>query len=148
MAEVVYILCALTSLACAVLLIRGYRRSRSRLLLWSCLGFVALAANNVLLFVDLVVVPHALEFSENPHQVLREVARILVPEAQVVISCFNPWSLWGVRRAFGSKTQYPWNGRFINLPRLKDWLNNVPLVTIWALKALVKPSKKVPSSES
>jgi hypothetical protein len=57
MAEVVYILCALTSLACAALLIRGYRRNRSRLLLWSCLSFVALAANNVLLFVDLVVVP-------------------------------------------------------------------------------------------
>jgi hypothetical protein len=58
MAEVVYILCALTSLACAVLLIRGYRRSRSRLLLWSCLSFLALAANNVLLFVDLVIVPN------------------------------------------------------------------------------------------
>lgn len=72
--------------------------------------------------VDLVVLPHVLEFSENPHQVLREVVRILLPEAQVVISCFNPWSLWGVRRAFGAKTQYPWNGRFINLPRLKDWL--------------------------
>jgi hypothetical protein len=57
MAEVVYILCALTSLACAVLLVRGYFRTRSRLLLWSCLCFVALAANNVLLFVDLVVVP-------------------------------------------------------------------------------------------
>lgn len=72
--------------------------------------------------VDLVVLPHVLEFNENPHQVLREVARVLLPEAQVVISCFNPWSLWGARRAFGRKTYYPWNGRFINLPRLKDWL--------------------------
>jgi hypothetical protein len=57
MAEVVYILCALTSLGCALLLARGYLRTRSRLLLWSCLCFLGLAANNVLLFVDLVMVP-------------------------------------------------------------------------------------------
>jgi hypothetical protein len=57
MAEAVYILCALTSLSCAVLLVRGYLRSRSSLLLWSSLCFVGLAANNVLLFVDLVMVP-------------------------------------------------------------------------------------------
>ena len=70
---------------------------------------------------DLVVLPHVLEFSDNPHQILREVARVLLPEARVAIACFNPWSLWGFRRAFGSKAQYPWNGRFIHLPRLKDW---------------------------
>ena len=70
---------------------------------------------------DLVVLPHVLEFSDNPHQILREVARVLLPEARVTIACFNPWSLWGFRRAFGSKAQYPWNGRFIHLLRLKDW---------------------------
>lgn len=56
MAEAVYILCALTSLACAVLLLRGYGRSRLRLLLWSGLCFVLLAVSNMFLFVDLVVV--------------------------------------------------------------------------------------------
>jgi hypothetical protein len=56
MAEAVYILCALTSVACAVLLLRGYSRSGMRLLLWSGLCFVALALSNVLLFVDLVVI--------------------------------------------------------------------------------------------
>lgn len=55
MAEAVYILCALTALACAVLLVRGYRRSRARFLLWSSLCFLALALNNVLLFVDKVI---------------------------------------------------------------------------------------------
>ena len=55
MAETVYILCALTSIACAVMLFRGYARSRTRLLLWSSLCFVGLAVNNVLLFVDKVV---------------------------------------------------------------------------------------------
>lgn len=53
----VYVLCALTSFACAWLLLRGYRRSRSRLLLWSSAAFAAFAANNALLFVDLVVIP-------------------------------------------------------------------------------------------
>ena len=56
-AVAVYILCALTSLACAILLARGYRKSRARLLLWSGLCFAGLAINNALLFVDLVVVP-------------------------------------------------------------------------------------------
>lgn len=54
-AEAVYVLCAATALACAVLLARGYRRSRARFLLWSSLCFLALALNNVLLFVDKVV---------------------------------------------------------------------------------------------
>jgi hypothetical protein len=56
-AEAVYILCALTSLACAFLLLRGYRSSRTRLLFWSSLCFIGLAANNLLLFLDLVIVP-------------------------------------------------------------------------------------------
>lgn len=54
-ASVVYLLCAFTSLACAVLLLRGYRRSRVRLLLWSGLCFVGFFLNNVLLFIDLQV---------------------------------------------------------------------------------------------
>jgi hypothetical protein len=57
MAEAVYLLCALTSLFCAVLLFRSYRRQRTRLLMWSTWCFVGLAINNVLLFVDLVIVP-------------------------------------------------------------------------------------------
>ena len=57
MAQAVYALCAITATACAVMLILAYRGSRSRLLLWSSICFVALAANNVLLIVDLVVVP-------------------------------------------------------------------------------------------
>ena len=52
---VVYVLCALASAACAVLLLRGYRRSRQRLLLWSGLCFVGFALNNALLVVDVRV---------------------------------------------------------------------------------------------
>jgi hypothetical protein len=57
MATLVYALCALTSLACAVLLLRGYASSRVRLLLWSGLCFAGLALNNVLLLIDKRVVP-------------------------------------------------------------------------------------------
>ncbi len=57
MAQVVYILCAVTALACAALLLRGYARSGTRLLLWSGLCFVGLTVNNVLVFADLVVFP-------------------------------------------------------------------------------------------
>jgi len=72
--------------------------------------------------LDLVVLPHVLEFSEHPHQVLREVARVLMPEGNLIISGFNPRSLWGLRRVLGNKQDCPWNGHFIALPRLKDWL--------------------------
>jgi hypothetical protein len=59
MAEAVYMLCALTSVACAVLLLRSYRRSGMRLLLWSGLCFATLAVSNLVLFVDLVIAPGA-----------------------------------------------------------------------------------------
>lgn len=55
--NLVYILCAATSALCAILLFRGYRRSRARLLLWSAACFIGLALNNVLLIVDLRVGP-------------------------------------------------------------------------------------------
>ena len=89
---------------------------------------------------DLVVLPHVLEFSANPHQVLRETARVLLPEAQVVIACFNPWSLWGFRRAFTRNGSYPWHGRFLNLPRVKDWLALLGLeITAGSMKCYVPP---------
>lgn len=57
MATLIYALCALTSLASALLLLRGYRKNRTRLLLWAGLCFLGLALNNILLFVDLGLVP-------------------------------------------------------------------------------------------
>jgi len=57
MAAAVYVLCALTSSLCAVLLIRAHRANRARLLFWSSICFIGLALNNVILFVDLIVVP-------------------------------------------------------------------------------------------
>ena len=53
----VYLLCFLTSAACALLLARNYRRTGARLLLWSALCFVFLAANNFVVILDLLVLP-------------------------------------------------------------------------------------------
>jgi SAM-dependent methyltransferase len=71
---------------------------------------------------DLVVLPHMLEFSDDPHQILREIERILIPEGQIVIVGFNPFSLWGLRRRFDRSGNFPWNGSYLSLNRLKDWL--------------------------
>lgn len=75
--------------------------------------------------LDLVVLPHVLEFAEEPHQILREVERVLIPEGQVIICGFNPASLWGMRQAAGRLTGahfLPQDGEFISMPRIKDWM--------------------------
>jgi len=77
--------------------------------------------------VDAVILPHTLDFADDPHQVLREAERILIPEGRLLITGFNPWSLWGLwrllRRPFsrGSRA-LPWCGHFLSYPRLQDWL--------------------------
>jgi len=64
-----------------------------------------------------------LEFAAEPHAVLREVDRVMMPEGRLVILGFNPWSLWGLRSSLGpSRDVCPWNGRFMSLLRVKDWL--------------------------
>jgi SAM-dependent methyltransferase len=74
--------------------------------------------------LDLVVLPHVLEFDASPHQILREVERVLVPEGQVVITGFNPYSLWGMRRKLRPRpASFPWRGHYISVLRLKDWLS-------------------------
>ena len=73
--------------------------------------------------VDLVVLPHVLEGHPNPHDVLREVERVLMPEGQVVISGFNTASLWRVRQLFAPRHNgAPWDAKFIGLLRLREWL--------------------------
>jgi SAM-dependent methyltransferase len=80
--------------------------------------------------IDLVLLPHVLEFDQHPHQILREVHRVLMPEGNVLISSFNPWSLWGFRRAVARGSAYPWSGRFISLMRMKDWLTLLGLEVV------------------
>jgi len=63
MATAVYLLCMLTSAFCAILLLREYRRAPARLLLWSSVSFIAWAVNNALVFIDLVILPVAIDLS-------------------------------------------------------------------------------------
>jgi len=73
--------------------------------------------------LDLLLLPHVLEFSANPHQVLREAERVLRPEGRLVLAGFNPRSLWGLaRQVQGGERGYPWNGNFLNISRVKDWM--------------------------
>ena len=73
--------------------------------------------------VDLLVLPHVLEFSPDPHLVLREAERVLMPEGQIVISGFNTLSFWGLKQSLARRgANSPWNARMIGLLRLKDWL--------------------------
>ena len=73
----------------------------------------------------LVILPHVLEFAAEPHQVLREVERVLIPEGRLIICGFNPASLWGARQVAGRLTGshfLPQAGELISMPRMKDWL--------------------------
>ncbi|QOJ23682.1 MAG: methyltransferase domain-containing protein [Gammaproteobacteria bacterium] len=82
-------------------------------------SFLPIQSNSV----DLVILPHTLEFNTNPHQILREVHRVLIAEGHIVISGFNPLSLWGACHYLKStRREFPWNGHFMTLSRLKDWL--------------------------
>lgn len=73
--------------------------------------------------LDVLVLPHILEFAGQPHEVLREAERVLIPEGHVVILCFNPFSLFGARRLLsGWRDDAPWCGHFYSAMRIKDWL--------------------------
>lgn len=85
--------------------------------------------------LDLVVLPHTLELSADPHAVLSEVHRVLVPEGRVVLCGLNPYSLWGLRQSrahmfhsiglgktWCGRWFLPQTGEFIALRRLRDWL--------------------------
>jgi len=74
--------------------------------------------------VDVVVLPHTLEFADDAHQVLRETERVLIPEGRLVVIGFNALSMWGawrlVRRRQGKA---PWCGKFLTPFRIGDWLS-------------------------
>lgn len=73
--------------------------------------------------LDVLLMTHTLEYASDPHEVLREADRVLIPEGHVVIAGFNPWGLWMLwRLALGWRGKIPWCGQFVSAVRLKDWL--------------------------
>lgn len=72
--------------------------------------------------VDLVIVPHTLEYLDNPRKLLMEACRIVKPEGHIIIFGFNPYSLWGLRRKFTTERAMPWINNFIAPQTVKKWL--------------------------
>lgn len=74
--------------------------------------------------VDAVILPHTLDFALDPHRVLREVERVLIPGGHVIILGFNPVSIWGLGHLLlRNSDQTPWSGHFIPYRRVVDWLS-------------------------
>ena len=73
--------------------------------------------------IDMIIVPHMLEFDTHRFQTMREIERVLKPEGLVVILNFNPWSFW-VRYQFlwDKKMADSWDGHFLSRARVLDWL--------------------------
>ncbi len=74
--------------------------------------------------VDMVVLHHVLEFVENPHTVLREVERMIVPHGKLVICGINPWSPLALRGVMGRLRRSPmWQHHSLSINRINDWLS-------------------------
>ncbi len=73
--------------------------------------------------VDVVLLHHVLDFFDAPQHILREACRVSIPAGYLVITGFNPWSMWGfLKHATGWRGRAPFNGKFIRPGRLLDWL--------------------------
>ena len=77
--------------------------------------------------VDLLIAPHILEQMVEPYELLKEIHRVLMPEGRLIITGFNPTSLWGLKRLLSFDIDYPWNTKFISLSKIKEWLPIVGL---------------------
>lgn len=75
--------------------------------------------------LDLVILPHTLEFIDNPRQLLAEACRVIKPEGLIVVCGFNPYSTWGVKKFFAKENVAPWTGNFIQSGKIKNWLQLV-----------------------
>ncbi len=74
--------------------------------------------------LDLIVLPHTLDISPKPHQVLREIHRVMISEGHLVLIGFNPISMMGISKAMLMRSQRaPWAAHFYTARRLKDWLS-------------------------
>ena len=98
--------------------------------------------------VDILVLQHSLDVSSHPHQVLREVERVLRPGGRLLLFGFNPNSSWGIRRLIGSwfDANIPWRARFMRHSQIEDWchlLNLSPELTRYAVYSLPVVKKKI-----
>jgi len=72
--------------------------------------------------VDAIVIPHVLEYADNPKAIIDEACRVLIPEGHIILLHFNPTSLWGLKKTLGKKDKFPWNGKFYSVSSIKHWI--------------------------
>lgn len=72
--------------------------------------------------IDMVILPHTLEYVDNPRRLLHEAARIVKPEGLIAVLGFNPYSMWGMRRFFSRDQEAPWSSHFVHPFQIKNWL--------------------------
>jgi SAM-dependent methyltransferase len=89
--------------------------------------------------VEAVLLPHTLEHAARPHQLLREVERILVGEGNVVICAFSPWSAWGARHYLARSDFPPHATRLLSERRTRDWLSLLGFEIVAARRYLFAP---------
>ncbi|MBI4695394.1 MAG: methyltransferase domain-containing protein [Gammaproteobacteria bacterium] len=90
--------------------------------------------------IDVLVLPHVLEFGRDPYGVLREAERVLIGEGHLLILGFSPWSLFGLwRLSLGWRSHAPWSGRHLRLARVKDWLSLLGFDIVLTAKASYRP---------
>lgn len=94
--------------------------------------------------IDNMLLLHVLERSRDPHQLLRETERVLAADGKLILCCFNPFSLWGLRRLFSWQDKVPWDGHFFSQTRIRDWLALLNFEVVEQHKVLFRPPFRHP----
>jgi SAM-dependent methyltransferase len=88
---------------------------------------------------DLIVMAHCLELISQPHDLLREAERVLIPDGRIVILGFNPFSLWALHRPTATTRFPPVEGHWLSLSRIKDWCRLLGLAPEAGASGLYRP---------
>lgn len=89
--------------------------------------------------IDLVLLPHTLEWVDNPRQLLAEACRIIKPEGLIMVAGFNPYSAWGLKKSLNQNKHIPWSSHFIHGNLVKQWLRLADFTIEKQVGALYRP---------
>lgn len=89
--------------------------------------------------IDVVLLPHVLEYAAQPNAVLAEIERVLIEDGWLIVAGFNPWSLWGLPRLLPRRRkQPPWDGRFYSATNIRRRLATLGFEVIETDRLLVR----------